>query len=112
MASQHELNKELNSVKKDIEDKSNSECFVYRITTAHLLHRIVDFLDFDIFGEFFIKVFRKLAADRVVNVRIFAARLAFKVKVSRVLEQYQEEFMVIVEKLINDADLDVRKEIV
>ena len=101
----------LRNLKKDIEDKCNSECFVYRITAANLLHRIVDFLDFEVFGEFFVRVFKKLAADRVVNVRIFAARLAFKVKVSRVLEQDREEFLAVVERLANDADLDVRKEI-
>ena len=101
----------MKNLKRNIEDKSNSDCFVYRITAAHLLHRIVDFMDFDIFGDFFFKVFKKLAEDRVVNVRIFAARLAHQVHVSRVLEQHREDFVAVVEKLANDTDLDVRRAI-
>jgi hypothetical protein len=98
----------INNLKKEIQDKSASECFVNRISALHLLDQAFELIDFEIFGEFFFGIFARLSHDRVPNVRIFVARLVGKVLLSRVLELHKEEVLEISARLKNDVDQDVR----
>ena len=92
----------------DVINRSNSDCYINRVTSINILLKISKKINFDLFGDQILNLICNLSKDKVVNVRICVAELCRTLLKLGISLSHQTKLKEFIKILQNDEDQDVR----